>query len=63
MKTLEAFPENCQWSVKTVSEKLKTDYETAYAMIVLNALLMDLYPSDTVVVRIILEDAKRDPAH
>lgn len=57
--TLESYPESCQWSIQTVADKLKIGYDEAYALITLNALLMDLYPSDTVVVRTILEDVER----
>ena len=58
MNALECYPESCRWSIKTVADRLKIDYDEAYALISLNALLMDLYPSDTVVVRMVLEDAE-----
>lgn len=58
MNALESYPESCRLSIKTVADQLKIDYDEAYAIISLNALLMDLYPSDTVVVRMILEDAE-----
>lgn len=56
MPTLEDYPENCRQSIQTISEKLKTSFETSYAMILLNACLMDLYPSDKKVVETILSD-------
>jgi len=62
LQTLEQYPKECRWSIKTVAKELHTDYETAYAMIALNALLMDLYPSDVVVVRMILDDCTKEKA-
>jgi len=47
MPVLEDYPENCRPSIITVSDALKTDYETAYSMILLTACLYDLYPSET----------------
>lgn len=41
---LEDFPENCRTSVTIVSDTLHTDYETAYAMILITACLEDYYP-------------------
>ena len=50
MKTIEDFPERVRKSVRTVSKRLKTDYETAYRTILLEAALYDLSPSDADIV-------------
>lgn len=47
MPVLEDYPENCRPFIITVSDALKTDYETAYSMILLTACLYDLYPYQT----------------
>lgn len=59
MQTLESFPKSCRSSIRTVAEELNIDYETAYAMLSLEAVLMDLYPSDGVVVTVLLKDTNR----
>ncbi|MBQ9265342.1 MAG: hypothetical protein IJ189_14210 [Clostridia bacterium] len=59
MQCIEEFPETCRRSIKTIAEKLDTDYDTAYAMICLEAILWDLYPSDTVIVSMILKGSNR----
>lgn len=58
MQAIEEFPEPCRQSIKAIAEKLDTDYDTAYAIICLEATLWDLYPSDTMIVSMVL-DKKR----
>lgn len=59
MPALEEFPETCRQSIKTIADALTTDYDTAYAIICLEALLWDLYPSDTMIVSMVLRDKDR----
>lgn len=58
MPTLEAYPETCRKSIQVISERLKTDYNTAYAMMLLEAAMYDLYPSDDEVLDILLDDVE-----
>lgn len=58
MPTLADYPETCRQSIKVISDSLKTDYQTAYAMMLLEAALYDLYPSDNEVLNIILDDVE-----
>ena len=58
MQALEEFPESCRNSIKSVSERLNTDYDTAYAMICLEAVLWDLYPSDDLIVSMLIKKDK-----
>ena len=50
------YPGECKKSVETVSDALNVDGETAYALISLYAVLMDLSTRDIKVVNMILED-------
>lgn len=59
MKTIEAFPASCRSSIRAIAERLNTDYETAYAMMCLEAILWDLYPSDDVIVSMIFRNADK----
>ena len=58
MQTITDYPETCRQGIKTISDALKTDYETAYALLSLEAVLYDLYPSDAVVINMVLRDNK-----
>lgn len=46
MAALTAYPEACRKSIRTVAERLKTDYESAYFAILLECVMTDLSPSD-----------------
>lgn len=59
MQAIDEYPETCRQAIETVADKLNTDYETAYAIMCLEAVLWDLYPSDKVIVSMIL-DGKRN---
>lgn len=50
------YPENCRRSIRTISEKTGASIETAYAMMLMTALLMDLSPEDAKVTEMVLED-------
>lgn len=45
--------------IKRIQQETGADEETAYAMILLTATLMDMYPWDSEVVDIVLADCKR----
>lgn len=53
---MDMIPVGCRQNVKTLSEKLKTDMETAYAMILMAAMLTDLSTDDERVVDMLLKD-------
>ena len=44
--TLASFPERCWKSIRTVAERLNTDYESAYFAILFECVMTDLSPSD-----------------
>lgn len=52
------YPEPCRENMETIMNNVKTDTQTAYAMILLTATLMDLQPSDPKVAEIIMDDCK-----
>lgn len=54
---IEDYPKPCRDAITRISKKLNTDYETAYAMMTLNALLFDLHPSAPEIEEMILGDA------
>jgi len=56
MAQLIDFPKKYRKSVRKVSKKLKTDYITAYRMIILEALLYDMNPEDAEVADLLIED-------
>ena len=45
--------------IKRIQQETGADEDTAYAMILLTATLMDMYPWDSEVVDIVLADCKR----
>ena len=50
------YPKRCRKSINRLVSEIGTSVETAYAMILMTSLLMDLKPEDDEVVRIILSD-------
>lgn len=46
MRTLDDYPAACRQSIQTIAERLETNYETAYALMCLQAVLWDFNPSD-----------------
>ena len=52
------YPEPCRKNIDEITGNVKTDEETAYAMILLTAALMDLCPADPKVAEIILDDCR-----
>ena len=58
MTGIDAYPAGCRRNIKKLSYLLCTDYQTAYAMMLLTATLMDLHPNDQKVIDMILTDCK-----
>lgn len=50
------YPKECRKSIKRLVSAVGMSAETAYAMMLMNAALMDLHPEDEQVVDMILED-------
>lgn len=50
------YPKSCRKSVRTLMNEIGVDAETAYNMMKMTALLMDLRPEDDEVVEMILQD-------
>ena len=50
------YPRKCRNSIKTIVNEIGASVETAYAMMLMTATLMDLNPEDDEVVTIILKD-------
>ena len=50
------YPRNCRKGIKTLVNEVGMSIETAYAMMLMTALLMDLRPEDDEVIDIILKD-------
>ena len=55
---VDSFPEPCRNNIKEIISNIMTDAQTAYAMILLTATLMDLCPADPKVAEIIIDDCK-----
>ena len=55
MKTI-MYPKRCRKGIHIITEATGMDVETAYAMMLMTAALMDLDPGDYEVVQIVLED-------
>lgn len=56
MATTIMYPRECRKSIFTLVTRAGISVETAYAMMLMTAALMDLHPEDEEVVRMILED-------
>ena len=50
------YPRNCRRSLTRLMNEIGMSVETAYAMMLMTATLMDLHPEDDEVVHIILQD-------
>ena len=50
------YPKECRKSIQRLTDEVGMSAETAYAMMLITAVLMDLKPSDEKVMNIILED-------
>ena len=60
MEIRTIYPERCNKSVRKVSGALYTSEETAYAMLLMTAALMDLRPEDDRTAEIVLADCGID---
>jgi hypothetical protein len=56
MDAILMYPKRCRRSIRTIVNEVGTSVETAYAMLLMTATLMDLQPYDDEVVHIILQD-------
>ena len=56
MNDISSYPVSSRKNIHKLSSMLSTDYQTAYAMMLLTAALMDLQPNDSKVVDMILTD-------
>lgn len=50
------YPRHCRRNIRTLMSRLCTDAQTAYAMILMTAALMDLSPDDDRVAETVLMD-------
>ena len=50
------YPKRCRTGIRTLVDNVGMSIETAYAMMLMTAALMDLKPEDDEVVHIILQD-------
>lgn len=53
---LTIYPKRCRMNIRRIVSAIGTGEETAYAMILMTAALMDLHPDDPKVAEIILDD-------
>lgn len=56
--TVEGYPKSCQENMRTILREVHADPQTAYAMMLMTASLMDLSPSDPKVAEMILDDCR-----
>ena len=54
--SLIAYPKNCRKSIRIIKNEIGASEDTAYAMMLLTAALMDLRPEDDEVLDMILKD-------
>ena len=50
------YPKECRKSIRLLVNEVGMSVETAYAMMLMTAMLMDLHPEDEEVIHIILQD-------
>lgn len=55
------YPRNCRKNIRRVVNEVGTSVETAYAMLLMTALLMDMRPEDDAVADMVLEDCGISP--
>lgn len=55
---MNVYPLKCRDSIRRIADETGASAETAYAMMLMTAALMDLRPEDTQVTEIILDDCK-----
>ena len=55
------YPECCRKNIRRIVDVIGVSVETAYAMMLMTATLMDLRPGDETVANMIMEDCGVDP--
>ena len=53
---LSMYPDRCRENIRRIEHSIGVSCETAYSMMLMTSLLMDLHPEDQEVVDMILED-------
>ena len=61
MDAVGLYPKPCRKSIRRLVDAVGMSVETAYAMMLMTAALMDLYPEDDQVADMILEDCGLSP--
>lgn len=56
MDTAIMYPKRCRKNIHRLVNEIGVSVETAYAMMLMTAMLMDLHPEDDEVLHIILQD-------
>ena len=56
MNATAGYPKKCRRNILLLMDEIGTAPETAYAMMLMTAMLMDLQPEDDAVAEIILKD-------
>lgn len=60
MSAITTFPARYRRNIRRLKELLCTDYDTAYAMMLMTAALNDLRPDDPEIVNVILMDCQME---
>ena len=61
MNDATMYPKNCRRNISRIVNAVGASVETAYAMMLMTAMLMDLHPEDEQVADMILEDCGISP--
>lgn len=56
IRMTETYPKLIRRNISILCDRLCVDQETAYAMLLMTAALMDLHPEDKEVLRMVLQD-------
>lgn len=56
MKLIRLYPKQCRKPIRILTEATGMDEDTAYAMLLMTAALMDLHPGDREVLEMIMQD-------
>lgn len=57
---LTIYPESCRANIRILCDEIGISPETAYAMMLMTATLMDMHPWDKKVAEIVLKDCKAE---
>lgn len=55
-ESMAVYPRRCRENIRRITEEIGTSAETAYGMMLMTAMFMDLHPEDRDVLHIILKD-------